>query len=178
MWVFGCGSHRVQKDKDFENWHFEPFKNCIFLHFVSQWLARQLWAYLWNLQLHRANFSESSLSREELTRDSWNSLPEIFKKLKFLKNFATRGHSWKQLRKGQKQNFLTLKIWHQAIKDQSDKNHFQKHMKHSKIFLGLIIKQLSIHKSHLNTYNHTNEIDIHWTLDLCVVCGNQVWTSP
>ena len=28
---------------------------------------------------------------------------------------------------------------------------------------------LSIHTSHLNMYNHTNEIDIHWTLDLCVV---------
>ena len=39
--------------------------------------------------------------------------------------------------------------------------HFQKQIKHSKIFLGLIIKQLSIHISHLNTYNHPNEIGIH-----------------
>ena len=51
-------------------------------------------------------------------------------------------------------------------------------MKHSKILLGLIIKQLSINKTHLNTYNHTNEIHIHWTLDMCVVCGNRVWISP
>ena len=65
-----------------------------------------------------------------------------------------------------------------TFKNKCDKNHFQKHMKHSNIFFGLIIKQLSIHKSHLNTYNHINEIDIHWTLDLCVVCVNQVWPSP
>ena len=31
----------------------------------------------------------------------------------------------------------------------------------SKIDLALIIKKLSIHKSHLNMYNHTNEIVIH-----------------
>ena len=109
-------------------------------------------------------------------KHSRNSLLEIFKKLKFLKNFATGGH----LRKGQKQSFSTLKFWHfeKNLKDQSDKNHFQKHMKHLKIFFGLIIKQLRIHTSHLNTYNHTNEIHIHWTLDMCVVCGNRVWISP
>ena len=60
----------------------------------------------------------------------------------------------------------------------SIQKHFQKHIKYSKIFLGLIIKQLSIYMSHLNTYNHTNEISIHWTLNLCVVCVDQVWTSP
>ena len=64
------------------------------------------------------------------------------------------------------------------LKHKSDtKKYFQKQIKQSKIFLSLIIKQLSIHKYHLNTYNHTNEIDIHWTLDLCVMCVNQIWTS-
>ena len=37
---------------------------------------------------------------------------------------------------------------------------------------------LSTHKSHSNMYNKTNEIDIHWTLDLCVVCEYQVWNGP
>ena len=40
-------------------------------------------------------------------------------------------------------------------------SHFQKQIKHSKNILGLINKELSIHTSHLNTYNHTNKIDIH-----------------
>ena len=140
----------------------------------------QSWSYSQNVQMQRANFHRSSLSSEPLARDSWNSLPEIFKKLKFLKNFTTRGHLQRQTQNGQTQSFLTLKIWHfgKNFKDQSDKNHFQKHIKYSKIFLGVINKQLSIHKSHLNTYNHTNEIDIYWTLDLCVVCENQVWIIP
>ena len=152
----------------------------IFLHFTSQSLASQLWAYSQNVQLHRAESRRSSLSYEVLTRDSQNSLPKIFMKLKCLNNFATRGHLRKQSQNGQKQSFSTPKNWHfrKNFKDQSDKNHFQKHTKHSIIFLGLIIKQLSIHISHLNTYNHKNEIGIHWTLDLCIVCVNQVWTSP
>ena len=40
-------------------------------------------------------------------------------------------------------------------------SHFQKQIKHSKKFLGLINKKLSIHTSHLNMYNHKNKIDIH-----------------
>ena len=35
---------------------------------------------------------------------------------------------------------------------------------------GLIHIWLSTHTSHLNMYNYTNEIGIHWTLNLCVVC--------
>ena len=41
-----------------------------------------------------------------------------------------------------------------------------------------IMISLSKHTSHLIKYNHTNEIDIHWTLDLCVVYEYQVWISP
>ena len=50
-------------------------------------------AYLRNMQMHRVDFCGSDLIREALARDSQNSLPEILKKLKFLKNFATGGHS-------------------------------------------------------------------------------------
>ena len=173
------GVAECAKTNDFENWHFEPFKNCLFLHFASQ-----SWTYSRNVQMHRVDIRESSLSCKALARDSWNSLPEIFKKWKFLKNFTIGNHSRRQSRfpvvKWPKQSFSILKIWHfeKNFKDQSGKNQFQKHMKYSKIFLNLIIKQLSIHKSHLNMYNHTNEIGIHWTLDLCVVCKNQVWISP
>ena len=48
-----------------------------------------------------------------------------------------------------------------TFKTEVTKNHFWKQIKYSKIFLSFIIKQLSIHTSHLNIYNHTNEIDIH-----------------
>ena len=34
-----------------------------------------------------------------------------------------------------------------------------------------------VYTSHLNTYNHTYGISIHWALDLCVICVDQVWTS-
>ena len=83
----------------------------------------------------------------------------------------------KALTKRSKIEFFNTKkidILRKTLNNQSDKNHFQKHMIYSKIFLGLIIKQLSTHKSHLNTYNYINKIGIYRTLDLCVVCVNQV----
>ena len=42
--------------------------------------------------------------------------------------------------------------------------------KKNKNLFSLIHIWLSTHTSHLNMYNHTNEISIHWTLDLYVVC--------
>ena len=50
--------------------------------------------------------------------------------------------------------------------------------KKNKNLFGLIHIWLRIHTSHLNMYNHSNEIGIHWTLNLCVVCMDQVWKSP
>ena len=47
----------------------------------------------------------------------------------------------------------------------------------NKNLFDLIMISLSTHTSHLKMYNHINEIGIHWILDLCVVCVNQVWTS-
>ena len=72
----------------------------------------------------------------------------------------------------------------------SHKNNLKKFEKHgwykslpkankkNKNLFGLIHIWLSTHPSHLHMYNHTNEIDIHWTLDLCVVCVDQVWNNP
>ena len=57
------------------------------------------------------------------------------------------------------------------------KSHPKANKKNKNLF-GLIHIWLSIHTSHLNMYNHTNEIGIHWTLNLCVVCVDQVWNSP
>ena len=86
MCIFVCESREVQKDYIFENWNFEPFKNCLFLHFASQWLTtHDSRAYSQNMQKHRANFRKSSLSCKALAKDSQNSLPEIFKKLNFLR---------------------------------------------------------------------------------------------
>ena len=117
MWVFVCGSREVQKDKDFENWHFEPFKNCLFLHFASQWLSSQSRAYSW---MHRAESYRSSLSCEAFERDSRNSLPEIFKKLKFLKNFESRREMAKNIVFQHKK----FDIFEKNFKNPSDKNHF------------------------------------------------------
>ena len=50
--------------------------------------------------------------------------------------------------------------------------------KKNKNLFGLIHIWLSTHTSHLNMYSHTNEIGIHWTLNLCVVCEYQMWNSP
>ena len=119
MWVFVCGSHGVQKDKDFENWHFKPFKICLFffVHFASQWLLSQSWAYSW---MHRVESYGSSLSCEAFARDSWNSLPKIFKKLKFLENFESKREMAINIVFQHKK----FDIFEKSFKNPSDKNHF------------------------------------------------------
>ena len=65
----------------------------------------------------------------------------------------------------------------QKINTQKYQNHFQKLIKHSKIFLGLIDKKLSIHiifehvQSHKWDKHYLNKV-------LCVVCEYQMWNSP
>ena len=55
-------------------------------------------------------------------------------------------------------------------------NHFQKHIKHSKIFLGLINKYLSIHITFEHVQSH--KWDKHYLNKvLCVVCEYQMWNS-
>ena len=36
----------------------------------------------------------------------------------------------------------------------------------------------AIEYTHLYTYNYINEINIHWTLNMCVMCVDQVWSNP
>ena len=59
--------------------------------------------------------------------------------------------------------------WYKSLSKANKKN---------KNLFGLIHIWLSTHTSYLNMYNHINEIDIHWTLDLSVVCVYQMWNSP
>ena len=54
------------------------------------------------VQMQRTDFRGSSLNLEAFARDSPNFLLEIFKKLKFLKNFVTGDHSLEHSQKGQK----------------------------------------------------------------------------
>ena len=70
--------------------------------------------------MHRVEPRESSLSREALARDSRNSLPEIFKKLKFLKNFEIRHEMAKNIVFQHKK----FDIFEKNFKNPSDKNHF------------------------------------------------------
>ena len=70
--------------------------------------------------MHRAEPRESSLSREALARDSLNSLLEIFKKLKFLKNFESKHEMAKNIVFQQKK----FDIFEKNFKNPSDKNHF------------------------------------------------------
>ena len=131
--------------------------------------------------MHRADFHGSSLTCEALMRDLQNSLLEIFKKLKFLKNLAIKlpieltheiGHKNTQKtcfsHKNNLKNFEKYR-WYKSLPKANKKN---------KNIFGLIHIWLSTHTSHLNMYNHTNKIDIHWTLDLCVVCEYQIWNNP
>ena len=67
------------------------------------------------------------------------------------------------------------KLWKTRVIQITSKSK-QKEPQKKNLF-GLIHIWLSTHISHLNMYNHTNEIGLHWTLNLCVVCVNQVWNS-
>ena len=99
-------------------------------------------------------FLPSSFSREELTCDLLTKIPlKVF----FIK---TRNRHFEQ----------------KTLNTQKYKNTFKKHIKYLKSFWVWSTSNW-VYTSHLNTYNHTNEISIHWTLDLCVVCVDQVWTS-
>ena len=90
FWVLRRGSREEKKEKVFENWIFEPFKNRLFVHFASQWLTIQSRAYSRNVQIHRARFRWSGLSCEALANESWNSLSKFFELEIFSNIFATR----------------------------------------------------------------------------------------
>ena len=91
------------------------------------------------------------VSRKALVRESRNSLCKILEEMKiYFLIFATKVRGT-----------LLATYLQKCFQRSFSKKHFQKLIKHSKIFLGLIIQQLSIHISHLNMYNHTNKIGIH-----------------
>ena len=73
--------------------------------------------------------------------------------------------------------FYTKSTW-KKVKNMGDTKSHPKANKMNKNIFDLIIISLSTHTSHSNMYNHTNVIDIHWTLDLRIVCKYQVWINP
>ena len=94
---------------------------------------------------------QEAISRKALVRESRNSLCKILEEMKiYFLIFATKVRGT-----------LLATYLQKCFQRSFSKKHFQKLIKHSKIFLGLIIQQLSIHISHLNMYNHTNKIGIH-----------------
>ena len=123
-------------------------------HFASGQLAKATaW---WPKTAKNAFFSFATCS--QVANDSWKTLTLIFQhknKLETLKNKVSTK--------------LKNKEWWKTLLNTN---------KMIKNLFGLIHIWLSTHTSHLNMYNHTNKIGIHWILDLCVVCGNQVWISP
>ena len=150
---------RRRQSEFLKNCHYLAFKNWKYAHFMGWLLTKCLQVTCKMPQMHNTSFARKlassfsllgcEMSYSQLTRE--NASEGIFQQNRFGSSEKLLKHKW------------------------YTKSLSKKEIKYSKIFLGLIIKQLSIHKSHLNTYNHTNEIDIHWTLVLCV---NQVCTSP
>ena len=67
------------------------------------------------------------------------------------------------------QVFHTKTTWKTLKKHEWYKS-LSKANKNKKNLFGLIYIWLSTHTSYLNMYKHTNEIDIHWTLNMCVMC--------
>ena len=125
-------------------------------------------------------FSQVSPSHKVLVKYSRKTCENLYPKLKNLRigpfKLATE---------------LTQEISHENTQKTSfshkiNLKNFEKHgwykslpkaNKMNKNPFGLIHIWLSTHTSLLNMYNHTNEIGIHWTLNLCVVCVDQVWNS-
>ena len=99
----------------------------------------------------------------------WNSreslCPNIVTEL-YLRNFLRVSLTCENT---QKTCFSLKTIWNFFEKHGWYKSPPKANKKNKKLF-DLIHIWLSTHTSHLNIYNHTNEISIHWTLDLCIVC--------
>ena len=134
--------------------HEMPFKKLIWkFSLVSCWLASCE---------NFAGISLVSLTRETVTKlsvQSWKTW-----ELDLLTRYWT--YTWNKSRKHLENMIFTPKQfekhgWYKLLSKANKKN---------KNLFRLIHIWLSTHTSHLNMYNHTNEIDIHWTLNLCVVC--------
>ena len=101
-----------------------------------------------------------------------NSRKTLYPKLKNLRfgpfNSQLSLHIKWVMKIPRKHVFHTKTTW-KTLKNMGDTNHFQSKQKEQKSFW---FNPHMVEHTHipLNIYNHTNEIDIHWTLDLCVVC--------
>ena len=124
-----------------------------------------------NLRKYSRNFSWVSFTRKLLAKlsvQSWKTWDLDHLTLSW-------AYIWDGSRKHPENMFFTQKQlekhgWYKSLPKANKKN--------KKNLFRLIHIWLSTHISHLNMYNHTNEIGIHWTLNLCVVCMDQVWNSP
>ena len=112
--------------------------------------------------------SREVVSHEALARESGNSLCKILEEMEisFLIFVVRLQDSFfcDLLAKMPLDEFFSkidLAFWKKSQNTSGTQKHFQKQIKYSKTFLDLIIEQLSIHISHLNMYNHTNEMGIH-----------------
>ena len=145
-----------------------PFKNLIW-KFSQEADSRK----------YSRNFSQVSLTCKLLAKQSQNSLSKAEKTLKLDHLTPSWAYIWNGSWKHPENIFFHTKTTWKTLINIGDTNHFQKETKRTKKSLfGLIHIWLSTHTSHLNMYNHTNEISIHWTLNLCVMCVDQVWNSP
>ena len=86
-------------------------------------------------------------------------------------------YRWIRSRRHPENMFFTQKHFKNFEKHRWYKS-LPKANKKNKNLFGLNQIWLSTYISHLNMYKHKNEIGIHWTLNLCVVCVDQVWNSP
>ena len=135
-----------------------------------------IWKFSWEAysRKYSQKFSRVSLTRELLAKQPRNSLSKV-EKLEIL-TFKLPIEFTHEM--GHENTQKTCFSHKNNLKNVSDTNHFQKQTKRTKKLFGLMHIWLSTHTSHLNMYNYTNELDIHWTLNMRVVCVNQVWNSP
>ena len=97
----------------------------------------------------------------------------------FMTELYSQNFAWVSLtRENTQKTCFSLKNNLKNFEKQGWYKSLPKSYKKNKNLFGLIHIWLSTHTSHLNMYNHTNEISIHWTLDLYVVCVYQMWNSP
>ena len=149
--------------------HEKPFKKLIWkFSLVSRYLESRK---------NFAGISQVSLTRKTAAKQSRNSLSKAENTLKLDHLTPSWAYIWNRSRKHPENMFFTQKQFENFEKHGWYKS-LPKANKKNKNLFGLNQIRLSTHTSHLNMYNHTNEIEIHWTKVLCVVCGNQVWNSP
>ena len=125
--------------------HEMPFKNLI-------------WKFLWEVGNFRGKLG------------IFASKPYLRNSHKLLVKHSIQTSWLSLLAKTPRKHFYHTKSTWKTLKNMGDTNHFQKQIKRTNFFFDLIHIWLSTYTSHLNMYKYTNEVGIHWTLDLCVMC--------